>query len=292
MTEMTVETIQPTIRFQLCLGPHGFHRMAYAEWRPATETGKRPVLCVHGLTRNGRDFDALARTLAADRLVLAPDVAGRGRSDWLADKADYIYPLYAGDLASLIARTGAEEIDYVGTSMGGIIGMLLACQPGTPIRRLVLNDVGTIIPVSALRRIADYVGTDPDFASLPELQAYLAFIHQNFGRLSDDQWHHLAEHSNRRLENGRYALAYDPGIAAAFKDMAMEDVNLWPFYDAIKCPTLLIRGARSDLLLAKTAEEMTQRGPKAEIYEVADTGHAPALMATDQIARVQAFLAG
>jgi pimeloyl-ACP methyl ester carboxylesterase len=286
------ETAAPILRSHLCFGPHGFHKIAYALWPARSGDGARPpVLCVHGLTRNGRDFDALARSLAEDRTVLAPDVAGRGRSDWLADKADYAYPLYVADLASLIASLGADEIDYVGTSMGGIIGMVLASQAGTPIRRLVLNDVGPLIPVSALQRIADYVGTDPDFATIAELQSYLSQVHANFGPLSEAQWHHLASHSARVLPNGRYALAYDPGIAAAFKGMAMEDVVLWPYYDRIHCPTLVIRGTHSDLLLAETAEEMTRRGPKAQLYAVPDAGHAPALMEPAQIERIRRFFA-
>ncbi|GGF51309.1 alpha/beta hydrolase [Aliidongia dinghuensis] len=277
-----------------CLGPHGFHRIAYSYWpgpseaNPAAGVG-RPTLCVHGLTRNGRDFDALGERLSRRGPVAAPDMPGRGRSAWLADAADYSYPVYLGTVASLIARLGAEEIDYVGTSMGGIIGMMLACQPGSPIRRLVLNDVGPFIPVAALERIAGYVGLDPEFADLDQLERHLRAVHSAFGPLSNAEWRHMAETSHRVRADGSLGLGYDPAIAQAFTAAPLTDVDLWPFYDRIQCPTLVIRGAQSDLLTAETAEEMTRRGPKAELYEVADAGHAPALMDEAQIARIESF---
>ncbi|HLZ64875.1 MAG TPA: alpha/beta hydrolase [Aliidongia sp.] len=270
-----------------CLGPHGFHRIAYAYW-PGPE-GARPIVCVHGLTRNGRDFDALARRLAARGPVAAPDMPGRGQSDWLPVVADYSYPVYLGTVAALFARLGAEEVDFVGTSMGGIIGMMLACQPGSPIRRLVLNDVGPFIPLAALERIAEYVGLDPAFGSVDEVERYYRTIHAPFGALSDAQWRHMAETSHRVRADGRIGLGYDPGIAEAFKGVPLQDIDLWPFYDQIKCPTLVVRGVESDLLPAETAQEMTRRGPKAELYEVAGAGHAPALMDEAQIARIERF---
>lgn len=272
----------------LCLGLKGFHHMAYVEWRDAAGDGI-PTICVHGLTRNGRDFDALAEALAGRGPVLCPDVVGRGQSDWLRDPAFYSLPYYAADIASLIARLGVPEVDYVGTSMGGMIGMVLASQPGSPIRRLVLNDIGPLIPKASLLRIAEYVGNQQRFASLEALEQYLRTVHAPFGPLTDSQWRHMAEHGHRKLEDGSYVLSYDPRIGMPMQG-PIEDVVLWPLYDQITCPTLVVRGATSDLLLAETAQEMTRRGPKAEIYEVPGCGHAPALMATDQIARIKAFL--
>jgi pimeloyl-ACP methyl ester carboxylesterase len=270
-----------------CLGPHGFHQIAYSLWDgPA---GARPIVCVHGLTRNGRDFDALAERLAARGPVACPDMPGRGQSAWLPVAADYSYPVYLGTVATLFARLGAAEVDFVGTSMGGIIGMMLACQPGSPIRRLVLNDVGPFIPVAALEHIAGYVGKDPAFAGIEEIERYFRLVHAPFGDLSDDRWRHMAETSHRVLPDGRIGLAYDPGIATAFNSVPLTDVDLWPFYDQIKCPVLVVRGARSELLLAETAREMTRRGPRAELYEVAGAGHAPALMDAAQIARIESF---
>ncbi|HTH98632.1 MAG TPA: alpha/beta hydrolase [Stellaceae bacterium] len=280
----------PQSKSLICLGAAGFHHMAYMRWSEAESQSKCPLICVHGLTRNGRDFDALAAALSRSGPVLCPDIVGRGASDWLANPAEYAYPRYVADVASLIASLDAPEVDFLGTSMGGIIGMVLASQPKTPIRRLVLNDVGGLIPAAALERIGRYVGTDERFDDLAALATHLSHIHGGFGPLSDTDWRRMAERSHRILPDGRLALAYDPAIAAAFKDGPIEDVPLWAHYDRISCPTLLIRGARSDLLLAETAQEMTGRGPCATLYEVADAGHAPALIDPAQIETVARFL--
>jgi pimeloyl-ACP methyl ester carboxylesterase len=270
-----------------CLGPHGFHRVTYYEWGDAENP--RVVMCVHGLTRNGRDFDILARALAPQFRVVCPDVAGRGLSQWLTHKQDYGYPVYLADMAAIVARTGADTVDWIGTSMGGLIGMMLAAQPETPIRRLLLNDIGPFIPRAALERLALYAGKAPTFATLEELELYLRTVMAPFGALTDEQWRHLATHSNRRNDDGSVVLSYDPAIANAFVG-PLQDVVLWPVWDAIRCPILLLRGKQSDLLLRETAEEMTQRGPKAQLIELDGIGHAPALMADDQIAVVRGFL--
>jgi len=270
-----------------CLDPHGFHRIAYTEWGEAADA--RVIVCVHGLTRSGRDFDSLAGALERERRVLCPDVVGRGRSDWLAHKADYGYPVYLSDMAALIARSGADEVDWVGTSMGGLIGMMLAAQPNSPIRRLVVNDVGPFIPKGALQRLGSYVGKDPRFPGIEALEQYLRVVAASFGPLTDAQWRHLAVHSSRRYDDGSLGLAYDPAIGAAFA-RPLEDISLWPVWDAISCPTLLLRGRDSDLLLRETAEEMTRRGPRARLVEFADVGHAPMLMSEDQISVVRDFL--
>ncbi len=276
-----------TARSFSCLGPHGFHRVAYVEW--AGPPGARTLLCVHGLTRNGRDFDPLAEALSRHFRVVCPDVAGRGKSEWLSHAEDYSYPLYLSDMAALIARLDVAEIDWLGTSMGGLMGMMLAAQPGTPIRRLVVNDIGPLIAKEGLDRIATYVGEDPSFADLAELEAYQRRIAASFGALTDAQWHHLAEFGARRKPDGTLGRAYDPRIADAFKTVT-GDIDLWPVWDTIKCPTLVLRGAQSDLLRATDAAAMTQRGPKAELVEIPDVGHAPALMDPHQIAVVESFL--
>lgn len=272
----------------LGLGLRGFHRVAYVEWGEAA--APRTVLCVHGLTRNGRDFDRLASVLSQRWRVVCPDVVGRGRSDWLADPAGYGYPQYLADMNALIARLEVASVDWVGTSMGGLIGMMLAAQPNSPIRRLVLNDVGPFIPKAALERIAAYVGLDPKFESVGELEAYLRKVHEPFGALTDSDWRHLALQGYRRLDNGQFGLVYDPGIAQAFQGK-LGDVELWPVWDAITCPVLVLRGARSDLLRPDTAAEMTRRGPKAEVVEIAEAGHAPALMSPEQITILRDWLA-
>jgi pimeloyl-ACP methyl ester carboxylesterase len=270
------------------LGP-GFVDLAYAEWGPADG---RPVVCAHGLTRNARDFDALAATLAKrGRRVVAVDFPGRGASDWLPDPALYASATYLAAMAALIARLDAPEIDWVGTSMGALMGMLLAAQPRTPVARLVMNDVGPFIPKSALERIGSYVGQAPRFASLDEVEAYLRVVLAPFGKLDDAQWRHLAVHG--AVQDGAgWRMRYDPAIGTAFRATPVADVDLWPVWERVACPVLVLRGAESDLLLARTMAEMKSRGgAKVSCIEFADCGHAPALMSPDQIETVAGFLA-
>ncbi|MCP5419538.1 MAG: alpha/beta hydrolase [Gammaproteobacteria bacterium] len=269
------------------LGPHGFHRIHYTAW--GDPDNPRVLICVHGLTRNARDFDFFAAALANDYRILCVDAPGRGHSDWFTHKEDYSYPVYAADMAAVIARSGAEQVDWVGTSMGGLIGMSLAMQPHSPIRKLVMNDVGPFIPKEALERIAAYVGKPLRFADLDELERYLRIIAAPFGPASDEQWRHMALHSSRQTENGSYQFSYDPGIAEVFHT-ALEDVDLWAMWDAIRCPTLVLRGADSDVLTRADAKAMTQRGPRAQLVEFAGVGHAPGLMTDDQIATVRDWL--
>lgn len=276
----------------LGLGPHGFHRVAYHEWgEPASP---RVAVCVHGLTRTGQDFDDLAGALAgvAGYRVACPDLPGRGESAWLPRPEDYAYPVYLSDLTALLARLDAEAVDWVGTSLGGLLGLMLAAQPGSPIRRLVLNDVGPFLPKAALERIGAYVGTDPRFESLGALEAYLRHVHAPFGPLTDEQWRRLAEKSARRLPDGAWALHYDPAIGAAVRAVPPQDVDLWTLWDAVRCPVLVLRGAESDVLLRETAEEMARRGPRARLVELPGVGHAPALLAPDQIGVVREWLVG
>jgi pimeloyl-ACP methyl ester carboxylesterase len=282
--------------------------MHYVEWGdPAAE---RIVVCVHGLTRNGRDFDALAQALAPDFRVICPDVAGRGLSDWLPAREDYGYPQYCADMTNLIARVttasagggmlgrllrrgrgGPRRVYWVGTSMGGIIGMLLASRANCPIEKLLLNDVGTIIPKAALERIGQYVGKDPRFRTFEDLEAMVRMVLAPFGALTDAQWKHLTETSAKRHQDGSWGLCYDPGIGVPFRG-PFGDVDLWQYWDTIACPTLLLRGAQSDLLLKDTAVAMTRRGPRPKLIEFDGVGHAPALMADDQIRVVREFLMG
>lgn len=274
------------------LSSKGFHSIHYTDWGdPGAE---RIVICVHGLTRNGRDFDFLAQALAPDFRVVCPDIAGRGKSDWLYAKEDYAYPQYCADMAALIARVTSggksRRVYWVGTSMGGVIGMLLASRPKSPIEKLVLNDVGTVIPKAALERIGAYVGRDPRFKTLDELEAMLRIVCAPFGPLTDAQWRHLTETGAKQHEDGSWGLCYDPGIAIPFQKGLLADVDLWPFWDTISCPTLLLRGAQSDLLLKDTAAAMTRRGPRPRLVEFEGIGHAPMLMTDDQIRVVRDFL--
>ena len=244
---------------------------------------------MHGLVRNGRDFDYLARALAADgRHVFCPDIVGRGKSDWLTNPGDYIYSQYLMDMTALIARTGAETVDWIGTSMGGLIGMLLAAETNTPIGRLVINDAGPFIPLAALRRIGAYLGNNPVFDDLEGVEKHLREIYSPFGDLTDENWRHLAHYSARPIGN-KFSLAFDPAIAQPFLAIN-QDVDLWWAYDRVRCPVLLLHGVDSDVLPAPIAQEMTQRGPRAELVEFPRIGHAPALMDSTQIATIAAFL--
>jgi pimeloyl-ACP methyl ester carboxylesterase len=280
--------MEPLERHFLGLSPAGFHRNAYWAWPSVAQS---PVLiAMHGLTRNGRDFDAVARALAVRYRVICPDVVGRGRSDWLANGALYGYPQYLADSAALIAGVGAATVDWLGTSMGGLVGMMLAAQPLTPIRRLILNDVGPFIPKISLERIGSYVGQDPHFAGMVELEAYLRRVHASFGTLSDADWAHMARFSARRRPGGTYGLAYDPAIALPFQTGPIADVDLWAIWDQIACPVLILRGATSDLLLAETAAEMVRRKPGTTLVTFPDCGHAPALMNAEQIAAIDDWL--
>lgn len=272
-----------------CVHSAGIHRMAYVEW--GNPHNPRVVVCVHGLTRNGRDFDELARDLARCCRVICPDVAGRGRSDRLACKADYAVHQYVSDMMVLLARLNVETVGWVGTSMGGMIGMEIAAQADSPISRLVLNDVGPVITAVSLRRIAEYVGRAPHFSDFAAAEAYLRTVGAQFGTLSDAQWRHMTETSVRKVDGGGFELVYDPRIGDAFRTVPIErDLEMWPIYDAIRCPTLAVRGAESDLLPEAVHMEMGLRGPRAQLVEIPGVGHAPMLMDEPQRRIIREFL--
>ena len=270
------------------LGPHGFHRVAYTEWGDANNP--RVLMCVHGLSRNGRDFDALAEAMQDRYRVICPDIVGRGESEWLQHSADYNYPQYLADMNALIARLNVSSVDWVGTSMGGLIGMMLAAQANTPIQKLVMNDVGPYIPKAALERLSAYVGRVPNMQSVGDVEQYLRVVLAPFGKLTDAQWQHMARHSAKRESDDKYVLHYDPAIADVFKGAAMQDIKLWPFWQTVKCPVFVIRGAESDLLLRETVTQMQSGRNNVQALEVPETGHAPALMDSVQIAAVREFL--
>ena len=267
--------------------PQGFHRVVWQEW--GDPDAPNVVVCVHGVGRNARDFDLLGEALSDTHRVLAVDMPGRGRSDWLVDPHAYAFPTYLTTLTALIAASGADTVGWVGTSMGGLLGIALAAQPNTPIARLVVNDVGPVIEPAALERIRGYLGADPAFERYEDIAAYVRGISAPFGLLSDAQWDHLVRTNVRQDAEGRWRLGYDPGIAVPFGAQAAP-VDLWPLWDAVRCSTLVLRGAHSDLLSARTAEAMAARGPRARVVEIADVGHAPMLMDPHQIEVVAAFL--
>jgi pimeloyl-ACP methyl ester carboxylesterase len=268
-----------------------FHTMAYVEFgNPAAPA----VVCVHGLTRNARDFDPLAEALSDRFHVICPDLPGRGKSDWLPDAAMYQPPSYAVALSHLLAALN-KPVAWVGTSLGGICGLMLGAAGHSPITRMVLNDLGPHIPAAALARIRDYMSKAPErFPSIAALEAYLRVIHAPFGKLTDAQWAHLARFSARpvldALAGGAYALHYDPKITEPIKASVPLDIDMWPLWGLLKIPILSLRGERSDLLTNETFERMKKDG--AEGLVVADAGHAPALMDTPAIEAIRAFLMG
>lgn len=267
--------------------------MAYWEW--GDPANPRVLLCVHGLTRQGRDFDTLAQALCGHYRVVCPDVVGRGESDWLPDPGGYGVPAYVADMVTLLARLDAQVLDWVGTSMGGLIGMGLASLPHNPVRRLVLNDVGPRIEYAALERIGRYVGVPISWGSFEEAAEALSLVSIGFGPHTQDEWRALTRPQLKQNAEGRWISRYDPGIAIPFKaltaDMAAAgEAQLWQAWDRISAPTLVLRGAQSDLLSEATAQEMSSRGPKAALVAFDGVGHAPTLVAPHQVEAVRRFL--
>lgn len=288
MTQAQLKTVQ-------CLSPAGLHQMAYQEWGdPAND---RTLICVHGLTRVSNDFDALAQALANDYRIICPDVVGRGRSGHLRDPQYYRVPQYVSDMVTLIARLDVASVDWFGTSMGGVIGMALASLPDNPIRKLLLNDIGPSIDAEALARIGAYVGQEVRFATFDEAWQYVRAISQSFGPHSDEQWRKLAADVMRQNAEGAWVFLYDRNLALPFKattaqSAQLDEQMLWAAYDAIRCPTLVVRGTESDLLSPATALAMSQRGPRAKVVELAGIGHAPTFLSDAQIALAKDFFLG
>ncbi len=285
-------TNEPRLNHVQCLDNLGLHRMAYWEWGDAANP--RVLVCVHGLTRQGRDFDTLARALCADYRVVCPDVVGRGHSAWLADPMHYGIPQYVADMVTLLARLDAKEVDWVGTSMGGLIGLGVAALNGSPLRRFVINDVGPTIEPAAIARIGSYVGRAAQWPTLDEAADALWEISQGFGPHTRAQWLALTE-PQLQHDGGVFMPRSDPSIALPFKavtpPMAQAgEAMLWHAWDSLKLPTLLLRGAQSDLLSAATAQAMTQRGPRARLAQFDGVGHAPMLVQPEQVAVVRDFL--
>ena len=284
----------PRIGHVLCAHPGGLHRMAYREWPPAGEE-RGTVLCVHGLTRNGGDFDRLAGTLAAEGFrVVCPDIAGRGLSGRLPDAALYDIPQYVADCTTLLARLDRVRVDWVGTSMGGMIGMALASLAGHPIRRLLLNDIGPVIARAGLERIAGYVGDTTRYPDFAAAESALRRKMVSFGPHTDEEFRLLSRHHFVERE-GAFVAHYDPSIAEAFASVPTDDVASWPLWSAIDCPVTVLRGEESDLLDARTAESMTRggpdgAGPRARLETIAGVGHAPTLIRDEQVERVRRFL--
>jgi len=285
---------EPTLRRVQCLDAGGLHGMAYWQWERAGGASDRVLVCAHGVSRQGRDFDVLARAMQDAYRVVCPDVVGRGESDRLADPKGYALPTYVADMVTLFARLDAQTLHWFGTSMGGLIGIALAALPNSPIARLVLNDVGPTIDPAGLARIGEYIGKPMTWASEDEAADYLLTISQGFGPHSREQWMALTRPMLRR-DGGCFRLHYDPAICAALRAVTPEiaaagEAALWAAYDRIRCPTLVLRGAASDVLSRETAAAMAARGPRPRVHEFAGVGHAPTIVAAEQVAVVRDFL--
>lgn len=282
----------PRLNHVQCLDAQGLHRMAYWEW--GDPANPRVLVCVHGLSRQGRDFDTFAQAMQDQYRVICPDVVGRGQSDWLADPKGYQIAAYAADMVTLLARLNGEAVHWVGTSMGGLIGLVVAALKNSPVQRLVLNDVGPAVQPEALARIGSYLGVPARWRTVEEAaDAYWA-ISQGFGPHTREQWLALTRPMVRPEGDG-YVPHYDPAIAVPFRAITPEaaqagEAATWALYDSLRCPTLVLRGAESDLLAPATAQAMSQRGPKAQVHEFAGVGHAPMLTSADQIGVVREFL--
>ena len=284
----------PRLKQVQCLGSQGLHRMAYWEW--GDPANPRVLICAHGLSRQGRDFDTLARAMRTEYRVVCPDVVGRGHSDWLADPLGYSLPAYVADMVTLLARLQADTVHWVGTSMGGLIGLGLAALAGSPISRLVLNDVGPTLEPVSLQRIGTYLGQPQHWASEDAAADALRAVSQGFGPHSREQWLALTR-PQLRNDGAGFKSHYDPAIAVPFRLITPElarlgEAALWQAYDKLRCPTLLLRGEQSDLLAPATAQAMTQRGPQARLVQLLGVGHAPTLVQPDQVQVVREFLLG
>lgn len=275
----------------------GFYRLVYYEWGDLA--AECTVVCMHGFARNGRDYDCLAERLSSHCRVICPDLPGRGRSDWLDEQQigwvndrGYNYMQYMHAAATLIARLDVLEVDWVGTSLGGLLGMLLAAQPRSPIKRLVMNDVGAYVPGAVSEYLATYIGKDPDFATPEELEKRLREIYggeKKFGDLTDAQWRQLAHCSERLKPHGLLGFAFDPMLGNLYVP-PFRDVDLWAVWERVRCPVLVLRGENSFVLSKETAERMHTYGPRATVIEIPHCGHAPALMSAEQIATIEEWL--
>lgn len=274
------------------LTDQGRHKIVYNDWG---DDNDRPIVCVHGLTGNGHDFDVLAEHLTRNEYrLICPDLAGRGRSDFLQDPLDYNYEQYLQDLNTLLAYEGLDEagsVDWLGVSLGGLLGMRLAAMENSPIERLILNDIGPDVPREALDFIHDVISVEYSFDTVGDLEQRMRQTRGlTWGPVTDEQWRHMAEHNARGLDDGRLTYAYDPRISVIFKNEPIGAINLWEAWGNIACPTLLIHGTQSMLLTADIVKAMEESGPDFDYLPFADCGHVPSLMANDQIQKVQAWL--
>lgn len=279
-------------QYVLGLGYHGFHRINYLEWgKPEHFNKQETLLCVHGLTRNARDFDYFAQKLCNQYRIVCPDVVGRGDSDHLLDDESYNYLQYNADMNVLINRIGDKDLNWIGTSMGGIIGMVLASVSQSPIKRLVVNDIGPEVSRDALLSIAKYIGKSTEFETYAEVENYLREIYPEFAPMTDEDWAQMAKYSCKKTEQGTLKMKVDPRIGDAFRDsISYFNVDMWDIWEKITCPVLVLRGKESTFLSEETAQRMLSCGPKTSVYEFDNTGHTPTLRNDEQVSVIADWL--
>lgn len=302
---------EPSLHYVTCASPAGAHRMAYWQW--GDPNNDKVLLCVHGLTRSGRDFDPLARKLSQKYKVICPDIVGRGKSDWLANPMFYAIPQYVADMFTLIARLNPKSIDWIGTSMGGLIGLGLSfainvaakANPQSlghslpndnllPLNKMVLNDIGPVINNQGLGRIAEYVGQDHSFDSFEQAVEYIKLVSSDFGEHSQSEWQELTKNVMVNVD-GKWRKHYDLNIAIPMAQESSTAVKgaeqiLWPAYESLNDKVLIVRGENSDLLLPETVDEMLKRNKNASLFTVKNNGHAPTLRNKEQISTIEEFL--
>ncbi len=279
---------EPAQDFILCLTPQGFQKVSYIDW--GDKNNAQVLVCVHGLTRNSRDFDYLARTLQQNFRIICPDLLGRGKSDYLHVPALYNSAQYMSDMVALLARIGSKEIHWLGTSLGGIIGMMLAAQPNSPIKSLILNDIGMIVPSMALNRLETYARNDRAFSSFEEARSYFQTILSPFGPMRPEHWDHIARYGTKQDETGQFRLTYDPAIGQSFMNEATPSLHFESYWQAISCPILVLHGEESDFLLPEIITKMLYFQPTAKIVNIPQSGHAPSLMIPEQIRIIEEWL--
>ena len=296
MSAMKITTKQNTKAYSthhfLGLGFHGFHRIHYMEWgTQVKKERKNTMVCVHGVTRNAHDFDYFAEEMCDAYRIICPDIVGRGESDHLAEFQGYDYLQYNADMNALLARLNETEVDWLGSSMGGIIGMVLASVSQSPIRRLIINDIGPDITRDALTRIGDYIGRSGDFDTPEDAELYFREIYSEFGPMSDDDWKHMVQYSTRRTKTGKYRIKMDAGVGDAFRDqVSLFDVDMWDTWEKITCPVLILRGKNSSFFSEETAHKMLTCGPEATLVEFDDVGHTPTLRSEEQVGVIRDWL--
>lgn len=266
----------------------GQHRIVYQDW--GDENNPNLLICVHGLTRNSRDFDYLASELSSKYRVIAPDIVGRGQSDWLPDPSLYTLEQYINDMGILLAHLKAKQVDWLGTSLGGIIGMAIASQPASPIKRLILNDIGPVIKKEAIAYLATSLAETPHFKSLDELKGFLQQAYSAMGQLDQAHWEHMVAHDHRITSEGKITRNFDPKITQSVGTLINSDITLWDIWENIQCPVLILHGEESVILTPEICQDMLKRNPHASLKTFPGVGHTPSLIPEKQIDVVASWL--